>query len=322
MIIMKKACAPSLQVMPDLNEEEYAALRYDIERHGVMVPIVVDQHGRILDGHHRDQIATELGIEAPREVRHVADDGEAYELALTLNMARRHLNREQKRALIRSEIERIPDASDREIAWRTASSPSTVGAVRRRVSNLDTPLSDEDREELADAEARIERANEIVEEARARRWELLSKLDTERTYHDWVRDAREGRHGLDDLESELHDHWGEWQDDAMGETPEETWQRVEWAVDITQQIRDRLTALGEDSQELRTMINAHLDSSVPPSEVLESITGGEDDPGWRIVRGMIDDWVLANLPQKREGRTWRDNAYGYGALSRMLGYED
>jgi ParB-like chromosome segregation protein Spo0J len=310
------------QVMPPLGEEEYAALRNDIERNGILVPVLVDQHGRILDGHYRVKIANELGIDYPREVREVADDNQAQDLALTLNMARRHLNREQKRVLIRAEIERTPDASDREIARRTASSPSRVGAVRRRVSNLHTPLSDEEREELAGAEARIERANEIVEEARARRRELLSKLDTERTYADWVRDAREGRHELDDLESELHDHWQEWQDDAIGETPEETWERVEWAVDITQQIRDRLTALGDDSQELRTMINAHLDSGVPPSEVLESITGGEDDPGWRIVRGMIDDWVLANLPQKREGRTWRDNAYEYGALSRMLGYED
>jgi ParB-like chromosome segregation protein Spo0J len=312
----------TFQVIPPLSEEENAALRNDIEHNGILVPVLVDQHGRILDGHHRVKIANELGIDYPREVREIADDNEAHDLALTLNMVRRHLNREQKRALIRAEIERTPDASDREIARRTASAPTTVGAVRRRVSNLDTPLSDEDREELADAEARIERANEIAEEARARRRELLSKLDTERTYADWVRDAREGRNGLDDLESELHDHWQEWQDDAIGETPEETWERVEWAVDITQQIRDRLTALGDDSQELRTMINAHLDSGVPPSEVLESITGGEDDPGWRIVRGMIDDWVLANLPQKREGRTWRDNAYEYGALSRMLGYED
>jgi len=309
-------------VMPPLSEEEYAALRNDIERNGILVSVVVDQHGRILDGHQRVKIANELGIDYPREVREVADDNEAQDLALTLNMVRRHLNREQKRVLIRAEIERTLDASDPEIGRRTASAATTVGAVRRRVSNLDSPLSDEEREELADAEARIERANEIVEEARARRRELLSKLDTERTYADWVHDAREGRHGLDDLESELHDHWQEWQDDAIGETPEETWERVEWAVDITQQIRDRLTALGDDSQELRTMINAHLDSGVPPSEVLESITGGEDDPGWRVVRGMIDDWVLANLPQKREGRTWRDNAYEYGALSRMLGYED
>jgi ParB-like chromosome segregation protein Spo0J len=309
-------------VVPPLSEEEYAALRNDIERNGILVPVLVDQHGRILDGYQRVKIANALGIDYPREVREVADDNEAQDLALTLNMVRRHLNREQKRVLIRAEIERTSDASDREIARRTASAATAVGAVRRRVFNVDSPLSDEEREELANAEARIERANEIVEEAKARRRELLSKLDTERTYADWVRDAREGRHELDDLEIELHDHWQEWQDDAIGETPEETWERVEWAVDITHQIMDRLTALGDDSQELRTMINAHLDSGVPPSEVLESITGGEDDPGWRIVRGMIDDWVLANLPQKREGRTWRDNAYEYGALSRMLGYED
>lgn len=68
----KKKQPPAFQVMPALSEEEYAALGDDIARHGVMVPIVVDQHGRILDGHHRDQIATELGIDAPREVRHVA----------------------------------------------------------------------------------------------------------------------------------------------------------------------------------------------------------------------------------------------------------
>ena len=78
MMIMKKARAPSFQVMPDLNEEEYAVLRDDIARHGVMVPIVEDQHGRILDGHHRDRIATELGIDAPREVRQVARGNPAH----------------------------------------------------------------------------------------------------------------------------------------------------------------------------------------------------------------------------------------------------
>ena len=43
----KKKQPPAFQVMPALSDEEYAALRDDIERHGVMVPIVVDQHGRI-----------------------------------------------------------------------------------------------------------------------------------------------------------------------------------------------------------------------------------------------------------------------------------
>jgi len=167
-----------------MSEEEYAALRNDIERNGILVPVLVDQHGRILDGHHRVKIANELGIDYPREVREVADDNEAHDVALTLNMVRRHLNREQKRALIRAEIERTPDAVDSEIARRTASAATTVGAVRRRVSNLDTPLSDEEREELADAEARIERANEIVEEARrgdgncCRSWTLSAPMPT------------------------------------------------------------------------------------------------------------------------------------------------
>jgi len=92
------------QVMPPLSEEEYAALRNDIERNGILVSVVVDQHGRILDGHQRVKIANELGIDYPREVREVADDNEAQDLALTLNMVRRHLNREQKRVLIRAEF--------------------------------------------------------------------------------------------------------------------------------------------------------------------------------------------------------------------------
>ena len=141
------------QVMPPLSDEEYAALREDIAERGVLVPVVVDQYGNTLDGHHRQRIAAELGVDCPTEVRHVADDGEARDLALTLNLARRHLTREQKRALIADQIARDPAATDRSIARRLRCSPSTVGAVRRgEVSNLDTPMTR--REE---AEARSDR---------------------------------------------------------------------------------------------------------------------------------------------------------------------
>ena len=52
------------QVMPALTSDEYAALRDDIAGRGVVVPVVVDQHGRTLDGHHRRGIADEPRIDA------------------------------------------------------------------------------------------------------------------------------------------------------------------------------------------------------------------------------------------------------------------
>jgi ParB-like chromosome segregation protein Spo0J len=135
------------QLLPPLTAEELAALRDDIAANGVMVPIIVDQHGVIIDGHHRQHIAAELGIPCPKVVREFATDEERREFALGLNLKRRHLTREQMRELIASECERTPDASDREIARRLGCSPSTVGAVRRPVSKLDTsPMSREEAE--------------------------------------------------------------------------------------------------------------------------------------------------------------------------------
>ncbi|MDP9398624.1 MAG: helix-turn-helix domain-containing protein [Actinomycetota bacterium] len=162
---------PVFQVMPALDAEEIAALEVDIAERGVVVPIVVDQHGRVLDGHHRRAIAARMGVDCPTEVRHVADDDEARSTALALNLARRHLTREQRRQLIAAEIAARPGDSDRAIARRFGCSPSTVGAVRREVSKLDTAppaaaadaaLTDEERQELARREDVIRKAlNEL-----------------------------------------------------------------------------------------------------------------------------------------------------------------
>lgn len=119
------------QPMPDLTAEQLDALEADIRARGVLVPIVVDQHGRIIDGNNRAAIAAKLGIDCPREVREVADDDEAHDLALTLNCARRHLTSEQKRTLIAAELERRPQDSNRAIARRVGCDHKTVAAVRR-----------------------------------------------------------------------------------------------------------------------------------------------------------------------------------------------
>ena len=57
------------QVLPPLQVAAYAALRGDISRRGVLVPVEVDEDGEILDGHNRQAIADELGIDCPRVVR-------------------------------------------------------------------------------------------------------------------------------------------------------------------------------------------------------------------------------------------------------------
>ncbi len=50
------------QLLPPLSDEDYKRLKDDIAQRGVMVPIEVDEHGNVLDGHHRKRIAEELGI--------------------------------------------------------------------------------------------------------------------------------------------------------------------------------------------------------------------------------------------------------------------
>lgn len=73
------------------------ALRESIRRFGVLVPIVVDQDGSLLDGHHRRRIAFELGISWPTVTVEVTSDEERLEIARTLNVDRRHLTEEQRR---------------------------------------------------------------------------------------------------------------------------------------------------------------------------------------------------------------------------------
>lgn len=88
------------QLFPDLPPAVEAALRSSIERHGVLVPVFVDQHGRTIDGHHRARIAGELGVEFETTTIEVRNAQHARELAETLNMDRRHLDAEMRRQVV------------------------------------------------------------------------------------------------------------------------------------------------------------------------------------------------------------------------------
>lgn len=88
------------QLFPTLDPSTESALRESIRRWGVIVPIVVDQHGQIIDGHHRRKIADDLGVPIEVQTIEVASDDDARALAATLNTDRRHMDIEQRREIV------------------------------------------------------------------------------------------------------------------------------------------------------------------------------------------------------------------------------
>lgn len=122
----------ALNLLPALSEVEYAALRDDIARRGVLVPIEVDEHGRILDGWHRRRACDELGIDPPTVVRPGLSDAEKREHAIVLNLVRRQLGP----VAWAQAFDRLLDARGierRERARNDLRSAATVAAVAREV---------------------------------------------------------------------------------------------------------------------------------------------------------------------------------------------
>jgi ParB-like chromosome segregation protein Spo0J len=125
------------QVMPPLSGEEYQALKEDIAERGVMLPVVLDGEGNVIDGHHRMRALEELSGEG----RDVADpititrsdlqtDQDKRDEAWRLNMQRRHLNQAQKRAAIAAKLKESPGWADNRIAQLLGVDGKTARSVR------------------------------------------------------------------------------------------------------------------------------------------------------------------------------------------------
>jgi N6-adenosine-specific RNA methylase IME4 len=122
------------QVLPDLSSEDFAALRADIAARGVLVPVEYDENGNILDGHHRVRACEELGLaDWPRFIRTGLSEADKRVHARQLNLARRHLSRDQKRDLIAAQLRETPAKSNRQVAERLGVSHPTVANVRREM---------------------------------------------------------------------------------------------------------------------------------------------------------------------------------------------
>ncbi len=128
-----------------------SALRASIKLHGVLVPVAVDQNGHVLDGHHRQRIAEEEGVECPTTIIQVDDDADADEIARTLNADRRQLDESERKKAV-SEL-RANGHSVRAIAGALGVSKSTVHNDLGELSSVGQ-LTEPDRVTGADGKSR------------------------------------------------------------------------------------------------------------------------------------------------------------------------
>ena len=91
---MKLTEAP---VLPPLPPQEYAQLRDSIRKRSVLQPLLITADHFLIDGHERWKAIQELGLSNYR-LRVVGNlgDAERKELAIRLNVERRHLSRAER----------------------------------------------------------------------------------------------------------------------------------------------------------------------------------------------------------------------------------
>jgi hypothetical protein len=84
-------------LMRPMRTDERRALKESIRKRGVLVPVLVDEKDRIIDGINRAMICAELGYpRLPAEVRANLSLDQKRELAQWMNYARRHLSPEER----------------------------------------------------------------------------------------------------------------------------------------------------------------------------------------------------------------------------------
>src|SRR5262245_22374308 len=130
------------RLMDPLTPEERAWLKESVREHGVLVPGLKDEHGAVLEGHHRIELVAELraeGVQVPDPaviIRPGLSEAEKRALVRQLNLARRHLTPEQRRKVIADQLRETPDRSNRQIAEALGVDHKTVGSVKSElVSN-------------------------------------------------------------------------------------------------------------------------------------------------------------------------------------------
>jgi N6-adenosine-specific RNA methylase IME4 len=86
-------------LLPKLSASEQEALEFSISAEGQHYPIIVNEEGVILDGHHRFKACQHLGLEPRVEVKKFVDKLLERKFVIEVNLRRRHLNDFQRAEL-------------------------------------------------------------------------------------------------------------------------------------------------------------------------------------------------------------------------------
>lgn len=132
---MKYTQHPLSAAFPAMSDADFQALKDDIEVNGQREPIIVHE-GMVLDGWHRYQACTELGLKALQFTFAEGDDPVAF--VLSHNLHRRHLTPSQRAAAVvecaewapsgkpRNQTPGVRLATNQELAKSAQVAPTTI----------------------------------------------------------------------------------------------------------------------------------------------------------------------------------------------------
>ena len=175
-VTVKETPMNMTDLLPPLTPEHRDALKASIIEHGVSSPILVDQHGDLIDGFARLALCEELKINCPRFVQQFESDEHRMQVRVSLNVARRQLNTQQKRVVIEAYLKRDPAISNHYLGEMLGVSENTVKSVREELESTsqiaklerfrgkDGKVRRKNRRILANNSREVERAKEFINE--------------------------------------------------------------------------------------------------------------------------------------------------------------
>ena len=122
---------PFKDVLPPLKQSEQEALAADIKANGVLHPVVIDEYGNILDGHHRYAI----DHTAPTRVVSGLSPDEKVAYTIRANLARRNLSSDQIKEVAKQQKRIANDLREADPKkWTQKAVAALLGVTQKTVS--------------------------------------------------------------------------------------------------------------------------------------------------------------------------------------------